>query len=387
MTKSMGDYVLGDIQGSSNRRPGMTSHIGRQHREDRTEHLHFTIHAQIIGAPFLHDRTNSLQATAHLHGKGGIAFSVFPPGDKPTTGAVILLDESSSLWLHLDIIEPPRFGATIGQATIDKLPIFQSQQINQVNADQAERELESIDILLLPGQTREREQRAKSLHRHSSFLGRLRFHLEGAERVPGSDTIIDGIIEDSSNVSQMDGASIHGRTPTLLGTKPRLEPGQPIFRDALEGERLGMRVKRKHLLNGHQVDITSSRRPAQRCIGAETSQEPIIDTSIRAKFSSHPILHLDSRQANEITSRGQLQNDFRDTSHLLQQEEICGFIVHGTTHLLRLGIPLRRKQTNTNRELGMRTLTAKIELQGSQTTVGNTTNIQIIMHSNHFSEI
>ena len=101
MTKSMGDNVLGDIQGSSNRRPGMTSHIGRQHREGRTEHLHFTIHAQIIGAPFLHDRTNSLQATAHLHGKGGIAFSVFPPGDKPTTGAVILLDESSSLWLTL----------------------------------------------------------------------------------------------------------------------------------------------------------------------------------------------------------------------------------------------------------------------------------------------
>lgn len=170
MTKSMGDNVLWDIQGSSNRRPGMASHIGRQHREGRTEHLHFTIHAQIIGAPFLHDRTNSLQATAHLHGKGGIAFSVFPPGDKPTTGAVILLDESSSLWLHLDIIEPPRFGATIGQATIDKLPIFQSQQVNQVNANQTERELEGIDILLLPGQTREREQRAKSLHRHSSFF-------------------------------------------------------------------------------------------------------------------------------------------------------------------------------------------------------------------------
>lgn len=148
-----------------------------------------------------------------------------------------------------------------------------------------------------------------------------------------------------------------------------------------------MRVKRKHLLNGHQIDITSSRRPAQRGIGAETSQKPIIDTSIRAKFSSHPILHLDSRQANEITSRGQLQNYFRDTSHLLQQEEICGFVVHGTTHLLRLGIPLRRKQTNTNRELGMGTLTAEIELQGSQTTVGNTTNIQIIMHSNHLTEI
>lgn len=56
-------------------------------------------------------------------------------------------------------------------------------------------------------------------------------------------------------------------------------------------------------------------------------------------------------------------------------------------HLLRLGIPLRRKQANTNRELGMGTMTAEIELQGSKTTVGNTTNIQIIMHSNHFSEI
>lgn len=387
MTKGMGDNVLWNIQGSSNRRPGMASHIGGQHREGRTEHLHFTIHAKLIGAPFLHDRTDSLQATAHLHCKGGIAFSVFTPGDKPTRRAVILLDESSSLWLHLDIIEPPRFGATIGQTTIDKLPSFQSQQVNQVNAHQTERELEGIDILLLPGQAREREQRAKSLHRYSSFLGRLRFHLEGTERVPGSDTIIDGIIENCPNVSQMDGASIHRRTPTLLGTKPRLEPGQPIFRDALEGERLGMRVKRKHLLNGHQVDFTSSRRPAQRGIGAETSQEPIINTSIRAKFSSHSILHLDSRQANEITSRGQLQNDFRDPSHLLEEEQVSGFIVHGTTHLLRLGVPLRRKQANTNRELGMGTLTAEIELQGSETTIGNTTNIQIIMHSNHFSEI
>ena len=383
MTKGVGNYVLWDIQRGCDGRPRVTSDIGRQHRERRTEYLHFTIHSQIIGAPFLRHGTDGLQATAHLKGEGGIDISVLAPGDKPTKRAVILLDDGSSLWLHLDIIEPPRLGATIRQTTIHQLVGTQGKEVNHINADETERELEGIDILPLPGD-REREQGTQHLHGHGSLFGRLILHLEGAERIPGGDTIVDGIIEDSPNVAKMDGTSIHGRTPTLLGTKPRLEPGQPIFGDALEGERLGMRVKRKHLLNGHQVDITSSRRPAQRCIGAETSQEPIIDTSIRAKFSSHPILHLDNRKTKESIGSGQLHEDFGDTSHTLEQEAVCLLLVWAITDTpLSLRIPMGRQEADANREKSMGTLMTEIELQGSSLPLGDSTSVEIEMDINH----
>lgn len=312
--------------------------------------------------------------------------SVFTPGNEPTKMTVVLFDEGSSLWLHLYVIEPPRLGATIGQATIHQLVGIQSQEVNEINADETEGQLEGIHILLLPSH-RVREEGAKNLNRHGSLFGRLGFHLEGAERIPSGHTIVDGIIEDSPNIPQMDGASIHGRTPTSLRTQPSLEAREPILRYHLEGERLSVRIESQNLFYGDLVDFTSPLGLAEGGIGTEASQEQIISTCIRTQLGSHTILHLDSRQADQITSVCQFQDDFRNTSHRLQQEEVCRFIRHRTTHLLCLCIPLRRQDTNTNGKLGVLVFMGEVELQGSRTAIGNTTDIEIIMDFNHFSRI
>ena len=54
---------------------------------------------------------------------------------------------------------------------------------------------------------------------------------------------------------------------------------------------------------------------------------------------------------------------------------------------MRLRIPLRRQDTDTDSKLGMLILMGEIELQGSKTAIGNTTDIEIIMDFYHFSRI
>ena len=305
MTKGMGNNILRYIQRGCDGRPGMASDIGRQHRESRTEHPHLPIDTQLIGSPFLNSRADGLQATTELVGEGGIVLSVFPPANEATKTAVVLFNEGSSLGFHLHIIESPSLGATIGKATINQLVSIQSQEVNQINTDETEGELEGIHILLLPRFDMIGEEGTKNLHRHGSLFGRLGFYLEGTERIPRSHTIVYGIIEDSPNISQMDGASIHGRTATSLRTKPSFEPREPILGYHFKGERLGMRIESQHLFNGHLIDFTGPLGLAKGGIGTETSQEQILRTSIRTQLGSHTILHLDGRQADQITSISQ----------------------------------------------------------------------------------
>ena len=383
MTKGVGDYVLWDIQRGCDGRPRVTSDIGRQHRERRTEHIHLPIHTQIIGSPFLHHGTDGLQTTAHLKGEGGIDLSVLTPGDKPTKRAVILLDDGSSLWLHLDIIEPPRLGATIRQTTIHQLVGTQGKEVNHINADETERELEGIDILPLPGD-REREQGTQHLHGHGSLFGRLILHLEGAERIPGGDTIVDGIIEDSPNVAKMDGTSIHRRTPTFIGGKPGIEPREPILGHRLEGEGLGTRIESQNLLHGHEIDISRPLGLAEGRIGTHTIHQPILHTDIWSQLRGDTILHLDNRKTKESIGSGQLHEDFGDTSHTLEQEAVCLLLVWAITDTpLSLRIPMGRQEADANREKSMGTLMTEIELQGSSLPLGDSTSVEIEMDINH----
>lgn len=311
--------------------------------------------------------------------------SVFTPANETTKTTVVLLDEGSSLWLHLHIIESPSLGATIGKATIHQLVSIQSQEVNQINTNETEGELEGIHILLLPTLDRIGKEGAKNLHRHGSLFCSLGLHLEGAERIPRGNTIVDGIIEDSPDITEMDGASIHGRTPASLRTKPSLEAREPILGNHLERERLGTRIESQHLLNCHLVDFTGPLGLAEGGIGTEASQEQILRTCIRTQLGSHPILHFNDSQADQNASVRQFQKNFRDTSHLLKQEEVCGFIGHGATNLLCLRIPLRSQDTDTDREHGMGTFMAKVKLHTCQATSWNATDIEIIMDSYHFS--
>lgn len=280
MTKGMGYNILRNIERGSDGRPGMTSHIGRQHREGRTEHLHLPIDTEFISSPFHHGRADGFQATAHLISESGIVLSAFAPRDKATKPTVVLFNKGSSLWLHLYVIESPRLGTTIGQATIHQLVGIQSQEVNQINADETEGQLEGIHILLLPSH-RVREEGAKNLHSHGSLFGRLGLHLEGAERIPSGHAIVDGIIKDSPNVPQMDGASIHGWTATSLRTQPSLEAREPILRNHFKRERLGMRIESQNLFNGYLVDFPSSLGLAEGSIGTKASQKQILRASIR----------------------------------------------------------------------------------------------------------
>ena len=129
--------------------------------------------------------------------------------------SAVLLEQRGRLWLHFDTVKRPRFGAPV--VDILAVVLLEVEEVHGVDPDQVEDQPRYVHGPLL-GHSLARviKEDAQLGEGDRPFASALLFDLEtpkGVQLQP-DHLLIDGLIEDRPNVSQMDRAGVRGQTGT-----------------------------------------------------------------------------------------------------------------------------------------------------------------------------
>ena len=111
------------------------------------------------------------------------------------------------------------------------------EQVGHIDADKHKRQHEGIAVSLGVSLHLHGHQLSKVSERHRSFPRCLMLYLELAERVISSILVVNGMVEYSPEVAEVDASGVLARRGK---SHPGIELLQPPCRDVLEGQRLGI---------------------------------------------------------------------------------------------------------------------------------------------------
>lgn len=333
MPESMRDDVHGNIELSSYGSPRVPGNVGSERREGRNE-----------GAGRRIGGANFLQSLIHLHEERAVGLASLAPRNEqlPT---LPFFNDGTSLRLHLDIVHASRFGATINEAVGASRKSRNRKEVYEIHADQAERQLEASHVLLLPRFHRKGKEGTEHLHGHRTLHGSLVFYFEATERIRRRDAVIDGIIEHSPEITQVDGSAVCMRATIIH--EPAVETNKPVLGDSFETQRGRVRIKSLHLPQGGRVKLTGALCPALGDIVLEARHHQLRTVDLGRQNSLDLLLHFGEGQAKEITRGRETKKEIVHRGLPFHEVGVYSLTIGETDNTLSLGVPLGRKDTHT----------------------------------------
>ena len=217
------------------------------------------------------------EATVHTSHKVTVVLHALAPREQEA-GATVAVYNFPRFGRHEDRVE------TVSLTAIELYPAImhavgrEGKQVADINAEQAERETEAVEIALLPRLDVEGKERTKFIKGEVTLGSFDGADLELAERIEGSQFLVDGIVKDRANIPQVYVASIdRGR----LTGEIEEEGAQPVGSDIGKGKQGGRSVKLRNALPCGFIDFTSA-----------------------AVFQSADILMIDTREGDGFGFRG-----------------------------------------------------------------------------------
>ena len=140
------------------------------------------------------------EATVHASHEITVVLHAFAPREQEA-GATIAVYDFPCFWRHEDRIKTVRLAAIELNPAIMHAFGWEGKQVADINSEQAEGETEAVEIALLPRldvEGKEGAQRIEGEVTLGSFDGA---DLELAERIEGSQFLVDGKVKDCSDIA------------------------------------------------------------------------------------------------------------------------------------------------------------------------------------------
>ena len=115
--------------------------------------------------------------------------------------ALVFRDDGHRLRLNFNGIKAAGFGTVIFNAAL--LYFLKIEQVNGIYPDEEENEFEHVKILQLAVLNGKCEQITKPLNGEGAFCGGHRAYLKSAEQIERGHFIIDGLVENGTDVAQV----------------------------------------------------------------------------------------------------------------------------------------------------------------------------------------
>lgn len=148
---------------------------------------------------------------------------------------------------------------TVSLAAVELYPAimhavgWEGKQVTNINAEQTEGETEAVEIALLPRLDVEGKERTKFIQREVTLGCFNATDLEFTERIKGCQFLVDGIVENRTDIAQVYVAGIDRRR---LNRKMKEEGAQPVGGNLWECELRGGRVELRDALPCGFIDFT-----------------------------------------------------------------------------------------------------------------------------------
>ena len=172
------------------------------------------------------------EAAVHASHKVTVVLHALAPREQEA-GATIAVYDFPCFRRHENGIKTVRLAAVELYPAIMHAVGREGKQVADINAEQAERETEAVEIALLPRLDVEGKERTKFIKGEVTLGSFDGADLELAERIEGSQFLVDGIVKDRANIPQVYVASIdRGR----LTGEVQEEGAQPVGSDIGKGK-------------------------------------------------------------------------------------------------------------------------------------------------------
>lgn len=216
MPETSGNRILGNVERSGHRSPGMARPIGCK----------FLDFYSVING--VEGHLDFRETMTEPHVKASVIL-VFVKHEEQKGIAFVPLDDLHCLRLYFYGI---RFVSLCPHKVNPAILNFtEVAEINYIDADKTEEKLENVPVhIQFIGKFR-KEDLPKHFDRHGAFSCRFRTQLEDAERVSGGYAVIDGVIEYSPYVPEVNVSCITGWS---CRHKECIEVCKPLARDVLE---------------------------------------------------------------------------------------------------------------------------------------------------------
>jgi len=271
------------------------------------------------------------------------------------------LQELRRFGLDLYVVDSPCLRALVYEPPVTVVAMGARQQVDGVDADEQERELEVVDVALLPRVHWIGEQLPQVLHRQAALDSLLGCHVELPQRVVLRDPVVDCVVEDRTDVAEV---YVPGVLAEPLGDEVLSEPAEPFLGDHVEGERLQAGVELPKFLQCTRVQVARACGCAAHGEPLESAGEQVGPLRVGIYALRHDILDLHGRQSRELPRGGERHDQVVDLRLAVLQVGVDGPLVGMVGYLLRDAVPLRREHGDPKRDVRSNTLLGDAELQG-----------------------
>lgn len=373
MTESKGDCSVGNIKVGSDCRPCVACPIGRETGEQRS--IDFTT----TTTNSLH-RSNVFEGDVETFEVVGVRLEAVKHVEKMRAIATETVYEFGSLGLNFNGVEAASLGTMIFYATINDRG--EVAEVNAVYTAQAKDEFESVNILLDIRLNGGIEQQTQLLNGKGAFGCSNGANFETAERIGRRYLIVKSIIEHSTDIAQMNVASIGGGSSS---SEIVVESREPVFGYVIKAECINFiggeaantrECVEIHFTRGVVFGVGEAEEASHKEIfigsilgRSERSQNAIFDGGGRERSS---LTGLDQREHCEVHVRFETRDESVEPLALGVIDDVEGAF-----------IPLRREQRDTGGNVGGGVAFVDCDFQRSRKARTDSTSVEIKICSSH----